>query len=109
MVAHKTNSLLKYVAYPVAVALLVMCIVYLRHSPASSAHTPVNTKHTSAAQDSAAESLNTLTAQLADMKKNVTSVVTHNEQLKQQNARLQAKLDGKQNRSEERRVGKECR
>src|SRR5262245_29796561 len=95
MAAHKTNGLLKF-AVPILVAIIVGFLVH--HHDRSATIRPHATK-VSASQDSAAESLNTLTAQLADTQKNVKAVVTANTDLQQQNTTLHNQLQSKQNQA----------
>ncbi len=99
MAAHKTNGLLKFAA-PIIVLLLVVAFFSVSHHDKKSVPlitTPKNAKNT-ASQDSAAESLDTLTAQLSATQQQVNSVVKNNETI-QQNQQLLAKLQGKKDKT----------
>lgn len=100
MAMHNTNSLLKYVVPVVIVVAAILLISSLFH-PASepvTQQTPpkeVPIKNT-ADHDSAAESLETLTAELSGTKQQVSEVAKNNETLKKQNNELLDKLNAKQ-------------
>lgn len=99
MAMHKTNSLLKFVLFPVMVIFVVIFALYAHRSgsPDKSAVNPHSKP--SASRDSAAESLETLTAQLTQTQKHVKDVVAANESLQQQNTTLQSQLKGQQQQS----------
>jgi hypothetical protein len=100
MAAHKTNPLLKWSAIP-GVVILGMLIYYLStHHPSTSpvkkslmpsSHTVVNT----ASQDSAAESLDTLTVQWSSTEQRVKAIVEDNKKLQQDNKTLLQQLQEK--------------
>ncbi len=100
MAAHKTNPLLKWSAVP-GVVILGALIYYLStHHPSTpvvkkplmtSSHTVVNT----ASQDSAAESLDTLTVQWSSTEQRVKAIVEDNTKLQQDNKALLQQLQEK--------------
>ncbi|MCD6040313.1 MAG: putative exported protein [Gammaproteobacteria bacterium] len=90
MAMHNTNSLLKYVAIPVCVIIIVCIVASWIHRPA-----PTSTKvekekiiKNLASNDSAAESLDTLTADLSTTKQKILEVAKNNEAVKKQNTQL---------------------
>jgi hypothetical protein len=93
--ARKVSSLLKYgVAVVIVVILLGM---FLGKHGTQSSHITLekNTKNNApASNDSAAESLDTLTAELATTKKQVTQITEDNAAIKSQNETLLKKLQG---------------
>jgi hypothetical protein len=101
MAMHKTNSLLKYVAVPVLV-IVVFCVVsslFHRQAP-THPHAVLSKDKTIkdiASNDSAAESLDTLTADLSKTKQKILEVSKDNEVFKQQNSQLLNQASSKQN------------
>jgi hypothetical protein len=91
MAMHNTNSLLKYVAIPVLVV-AVICVLssWLHRSSrvSSAVLAQEKTVKDAASNDSAAESLDTLTADLSQTKQKIQEVSKANEAFKQQNAQL---------------------
>ena len=93
MSAHNTNKLVKYGG--IGFAALLGSVIVLKscgnNSDTSKSNTLLNknTIHNSASNDSAAESLDTLTSELSSVKKQITDVAKENEILRQQNALLQ--------------------
>jgi len=88
MAMHNTNSLLKYVAIP-TIALAFLCVVLsLLHKEAPATHPSETVLKNTASNDSAAESLDTLTADLSKTKQKIMEVSKDSEVLKQQNATL---------------------
>lgn len=86
MAMHNINRILKLVAIPFIILLFIIIIIsaFNYRAPAKIIN-EANSIHNTAAGDSAAESLNTLTAELSKTKKIITDVSKSNEQLKQQN------------------------
>jgi len=85
---HKTNSLLKYAAIPVIILMLIFVLVGMFHEKHSGNHNPDKQPQkikNIAANDSAAESLDTLTADLSVTRKAIQKVAKENEFLKKQN------------------------
>jgi hypothetical protein len=100
MAMHKTNSLLKYVAIPtIAISFLCVVISAFHHKtpdmPRQSSK-PKIIKNT-ASLDSAAESLDTLTADLSKTKEKMSEILKTNEKLKQQTAILQSNFNMQEN------------
>lgn len=96
MAMHKTNSLLKYVAIPTMVLLVVLIIVSATHKKApESIQAQEKVIKNIASSDSAAESLDTLTADLIKTKKKILEVSKDNEVLKQQSSTLLNQLNTK--------------
>lgn len=97
MAAHKTNGILKFAVIPVVVILLLVIVLAASHHPKAKPAHAVTEKSikNSASKDSAAESLDTLTAQLNETQQQVKSVVETNEQLKTENQQLLKQLQGK--------------
>jgi hypothetical protein len=91
MAMHNTNSLLKWVVIPVIV-IVILCIAasWLHSDTSKKSHPIANEKliKNAASNDSAAESLDTLTADLSKTKQKITDVSKENEQFKKQNAQL---------------------
>lgn len=90
MAMHNTNSLLKYVAIPVLV-IMIICIVASwlhRSAPASTVVEKEKTIKNAASSDSAAESLDTLTADLSITKQKIQEVAKDNENFKKKNTEL---------------------
>jgi hypothetical protein len=99
MAMHNTNSILKYVVpVIIGIILLLFLLSKLHHSSTVRPAMPIESavKNT-AAHDSAAESLNTLTAELSETKQKISDVSKTNETLKKQNTDLIDKLNTKQN------------
>ncbi len=97
MAAHKTNSLLKYVI--TAIIVFVVACVFIKIIHKSKDHNTLQKysaqkKTNPASNDSAAESLDTLTAELATTKQQVTQITQDNSALKNQNADILKKLQG---------------
>ena len=92
MAMHKTNSLLKYVAIPVFCVVVICVIASVFHRQASTSPRHISTKEKTikniASNDSAAESLDTLTADLSKTKQKIIEVSKDNETFKQLNAQL---------------------
>jgi regulator of replication initiation timing len=89
MAMHNTNSLLKYVAIP-TVSFFIICLIVplFHHATPSSTKTisaTENPRRMVASNDSAAESLDTLTADLSKTKQKIMEVSKDNETFKQQN------------------------
>lgn len=103
MAMHNTNSLLKYAVS--AVLLVLLLILVLSHSgkKQSLSSTDVQQSEThvidNADRDSAAESLQTLTAELVGTKKEISEVTKSNDELKKKNDDLLKKIDDTQNES----------
>jgi len=97
MPAHKTNGILKFAVIPVVILIFIGMVMLVGHHDKQSALAAKTseTNKSSAAQDSAAESLNTLTAQLAATQQQVKSVSDENTKFKSQNQLLLQKLQGK--------------
>lgn len=99
MAAHKTNRLLICTTAAVSILLLVIGIARLSHSGKSTipqTHLNKPVKNT-ASQDSAAESLDTLTSEMLATKQELKVFSQDNAVLKQQNQALLAQLQGKDN------------
>jgi len=98
MAAHKTNSLLKYAVTAVIVIILVGVLIKIghKHDDSHSIQKLAAQKKSNngASNDSAAESLDTLTAELATTKQQVTQITQDNTALKNQNADILKKLQG---------------
>jgi hypothetical protein len=100
MAMHPTNSLLKYVAIPVLVIVCLGVVSSWLHP--SSSHTPgkaftqEKTIKNTASNDSAAESLDTLTADLSKTKQTVLAISKDNEVFKQQNADLRHQVSARE-------------
>lgn len=90
MAMHKGNSLLKYVAIPTLVALLLLVVLSAFHHKSLPTHEIVKERviKDGASNDSAAESLDTLTADLSKTKQKIVDVSKDNEILKQENIAL---------------------
>jgi hypothetical protein len=92
MAMHNTNSLLKYVAIPVLIFVVLYLVLSIFHRQAQVSTQQVVTKEKSikngASNDSAAESLDTLTADLSKTKQKILEVSKENEVFKQQNTQL---------------------
>lgn len=100
MAMHNTNSLLKY-AVPVVIVLVIFLLIKpLFHSDPEpiEQHTlqKEGTIKNNADKDSAAESLETLTAELSGTRQAVSEVAKNNDVLKKQNAELMDKLNAKE-------------
>lgn len=97
MAMHNTNSLLKYVIAVIIIVLLIFVVIGLSHrrqvNNPQVANEVKKTKNT-ASVDSAAESLDTLTAELSATKSQVSQISKDNAQLKTQNDTLIKKLQG---------------
>src|SRR5207253_578589 len=100
MAMHNTNSLLKYVAIPVLFITLICIISSWFHRQPLISTPSVQTKEQpikdSASNDSAAESLDTLTADLSKTKQKILEVSKDNETFKQQNTQLLNQVNAKQ-------------
>ncbi len=92
MAMHNTNSLLKYIAIPVLVVVLIYTVLSWLQSDTHTATRPNITREKAirnvASNDSAAESLDTLTADLLKTKQKILEVSKDNEAYRQQNAQL---------------------
>lgn len=95
MAAHKTNSLLKWGVAAVVIILLIVAFSG-KHSSQENTKPLFSDKKTknTASNDSAAESLDTLTAELSSTKQQVAQITKDNAQLKKQNDNLLSKLQG---------------
>ncbi len=98
MAAHKTNGLLKLLLIPF-LALIVVIVLSLIHGQVKENQSTINTdsknaKNT-ASKDSAAESLDTLTAQLLATQQQINTVAKNNATLQQQNQQLLAQWQNK--------------
>jgi hypothetical protein len=91
MAMHNTNSLLKLVAIPVIV-IIMLCVAssWLHRDTSKKPHSIAKEKviKNVASGDSAAESLDTLTADLSKTKQKIIEVSKENEQFKKQNTQL---------------------
>jgi hypothetical protein len=99
MAMHNTNSLLKYVAIPTLVSLFLFVILSAWHHKKTPLH-EINKESivkNVASNDSASESLDTLTADLSKTKQKISDVSKDNEVLKQQNSTLLSQLKAKSN------------
>lgn len=96
MAMHNTNSLLKYVIPIILIIITLLWITSFFSNPDSKV-IQKNTliKNPAAAHDSAAESLDTLTAELSETKQQILTVVKNNEVLKKENNELLQKLENK--------------
>lgn len=101
MAAHKTNGLLKFVLIPVIVVVLMIIMLLLNygHKTSSLSHLTTKNAKNTASQDSAAESLDTLTAQLTATQQQVKTVVETNATLQQQNQQLLTQLQSKKDKT----------
>lgn len=96
MSMHNTNSLLKYVI-PVVIVIIILVVLFGGHHQGNKNvkdHLNETTINNTASNDSAAESLDTLTAELAATKQQVNQVANDNAQLKIQNEELLKKSQG---------------
>jgi len=94
MAMHNTNILLKYAVPAILIILFLMWLLSLFHHPDQKENIhPFNT--ISAVRDSAAESLDTLTAELSQTKQHIENVVKNNDMLKKENSDLLQKLQNK--------------
>lgn len=102
MAAHNTNGLLKYGIIAVVIILLLVFLLQKHHAKESgnkklfSENTTENKANNIAVTDSAAESLDTLTAELATTKQQVEQITQDNAALKKQNDTLAKKAEGAQ-------------
>ncbi len=98
MAMHKTNSLLKYIAIPVMIIVFLFLVLSISHhkTPATSDKSDKDEmiKNT-ASNDSAAESLDTLTADLSKTKQKIAEIAKDNAVLKQQGTDLLNQLNTK--------------
>lgn len=100
MAMHNTNSLLKFVAIPVLI-LVVVCLFSSwlhRQAPSTENLLDNNVKiiKNLASNDSAAESLDTLTADLYKTKQKIVEMAKESEAFKQRNAQLSNQANSKQ-------------
>jgi hypothetical protein len=96
MAMHKTNSLLKYIAIPTLLLLfVVMVLSIVRKPPHPVAVESEKIIRNMASGDSAAESLDTLTADLLKTKQKIAEVSKDNEALKQQSSNLLSQITTK--------------
>ena len=97
MAMHKTSSILKYLFIPIIVILFLIVVIPLFHTSSDSTKAkttrPEAVIKNSASNDSAAESLDTLTADLSQTKQKISDVSKNNEYLRQQNAELLNKVN----------------
>jgi hypothetical protein len=97
MAMHNTNSLLKYIAIPTLIVIFLFIVLSTTHHTSSSQRVLVKerTVKNTASNDSAAESLDTLTADLSKTKQKIVEVSKDNEMLKQQNSTLLNQVQAK--------------
>jgi hypothetical protein len=99
MAIHNTNSILKYVAIPIIAIVLISIISSWFHHPTPPASNGTVIKEKSvkniASNDSAAESLDTLTADLSTTKQKILEVSKENDKYKQQNELLLSQSNSK--------------
>jgi hypothetical protein len=99
MAMHNTNGALKYIAIPTIAITFIYFVFLLFHHQATPVTPKVvikqNTIKNSASNDSAAESLDTLTAELSKIKQNIANVSKDNDQLKQKNVELSSQVSSK--------------
>lgn len=98
MAAHKTNGLLKFVLIPVIAIVLVVSIYSRTHSSKEPKEAAIPTNppaKNTASRDSAAESLDTLTARLTATQQKVNTFIKNNESLQQKNQQLLNRLQNK--------------
>jgi hypothetical protein len=99
MAMHNTSGLLKYIAIPTIAITIIYLVFVLFHHQATPAIRKVVIKETtiknSASNDSAAESLDTLTADLSKTKQKIADVSKDNDQLKQRNVELLSQVNSK--------------
>jgi regulator of replication initiation timing len=103
MAMHNTNGLLKYVLIPVVILGAVILLLNFHHKKGSEETetqklTEKKIEH-GASNDSAAESLDTLTAELSTTKQQVEQITRDNTTLKHQNETLLKKLQNPQDTS----------
>src|SRR5688572_18881998 len=96
MPMHNTNSLLKYIVPVIAIVLLAVLLLNCSQNNRPKTAGKYNNApiKNSASNDSAAESLDTLTANLLSTKQQVAKITKDDEALKQQNKELLEKLQG---------------
>jgi hypothetical protein len=96
---HRTNSLLKYVAIPTVAALFVLIVLSTMHHKNLPMHKIVKEKivRNIASNDSASESLDTLTADLSKTKQKIVDVSKDNDLLMKQNSELLNQVKAKNN------------
>jgi hypothetical protein len=101
MAMHKTNSILKYAAIPVIILVVICLIVPLFNHSKAPSPLPISKKEITikniASDDSAAESLDTLTADISKTKQKIMEVTKDNEIFKQKNAALLEQESSKHN------------
>jgi cell division protein FtsB len=99
MAMHNTNGVLKYIAIPtIAITLIYLVFVLFHHQVTPVTHKVIvkeSTIKNSASNDSAAESLDTLTAELSKIKQNIADVSKDNDKLKQKNLELSSQANAK--------------
>jgi hypothetical protein len=99
MAMHPTNSLLKYVAIPVLVIVCLGMVSSWLHPRSPHVSSSILSKEKAikngASHDSAAESLDTLTADLSKTKQAMLAISKDNEVFKQQNAELRHQVNAK--------------
>ena len=91
MASHKVNGLLKY-GLPVVLSFLLITAVIGKLHYSDSTKAQDNSVKKTASEDSAAESLDTLTASLSETKKQIQQITDDNEKLNTQNKDLLQKL-----------------
>ncbi|MEO8401645.1 MAG: TIGR03752 family integrating conjugative element protein [Gammaproteobacteria bacterium] len=100
MAMHNTNSILKYVVPSIILVVIILYVMsLLNHAPNTVPQKAIPKEITvknTAAHDSAAESLDTLTAELSETKQKISDVSKHNDELKKQNDDLLNKNSRKQ-------------
>ena len=86
MAMHKTNSLLKFIAIPTLIIAFLVLVLSMSHRTNQPASTKEEVVKNTASNDSAAESLDTLTADLSKTKQKIADVSKENEIIKQQSS-----------------------
>jgi hypothetical protein len=95
MAMHKTNSLLKYIVIPtIMIVFLLLVRSCTHHQINEDQQNEVIIKNT-ASNDNAAESLDTLTADLSKTKQKIIEISKDNETLKLESANLLNQMNGK--------------
>lgn len=96
MSMHKTNGLLKYGFLLIGIVIVLILVLPSHPKKDVTPHSlfASKPKNSTASVDSAAESLDTLTAELSTTKQQVTQITTDNAVLKTQNETLLKKMQG---------------
>ena len=93
---HNTNRILKYAVPSVIFIIFVLFLMRIYHHPESPDKKIMSPTENTAAHDSAAESLDTLTAELAETRDQIKHVSQTNAALKNENNTLTSQLTTKQ-------------